>query len=250
VAQIVRTGHERDRQFWRIFEAAVADEQSAGATVIDLRNGALEPGTQLTLGEANVTLAAGWHDWPAPESFDSGESRNVISIVARLDFAGRSVLFAGDTIGRRKDDNDNACKNAEEFMVANAGVVPIRSNVLIAPHHGGNNGSSTCFVEAVFGVPQARVVPRFVVFSAGHQHQHPTIDAVNRYRDTGELGESFIFRTDRGDSGEGDFHWDDPGAPPVCVDDPGDDTIDVTINNGGFIDVDYLGPDAACANDQ
>lgn len=251
VQQIVRTGHERDRAFWFTFDNAVTAEADAGATVINLRDAPLVPGTQIPLGDATLTLAAGWHDWPAPESFDSGEARNVISIVGRLDFAGRSVLFTGDTIGRRKSDADTACKNAEEFMVANAGVVPIRSNVVIAPHHGGNNGSSACFVEAVFGTAANRMVPRFVVFSAGHNHDHPTVDAVDRYRDSGEIAESFIFRTDRGDSGEGQFHWDDPGATSInCVDDPGDDDIDIRVNAGGFLELSYVTEDGGCANDQ
>ena len=62
--------------------------------------------------------------------------------MARLDYEGSSVLFAGDTVGRRKSDNNSACKDAEKIMVDrhDAGEVSLESDVMIAPHHGGNNG--------------------------------------------------------------------------------------------------------------
>ncbi len=97
--------------------------------------------------------------------------RSVIDAAA----LGSSVLFAGDTIGRRKLDDDAACKDAEKVIVENhdAGVVSLKSDVIIAPHHGGNNGSSQCFIEAAD--------PSHVVFSAGHAHKHPTKAAAERY---------------------------------------------------------------------
>lgn len=150
VGTIVRTGFDGDSNQWDNFETAVGNESRA--TVIDLRNEPLVPGTKLPLGEATVTLVAGWNKWLAPESFETGEARNVISIVARLVFENKAVLYTGDSIGRRKTSiNNNDCKNAEEFMVANSALVPLRSNVVIAANHGGNNGSSRCFVEAAFG---------------------------------------------------------------------------------------------------
>jgi hypothetical protein len=62
-----------------------------------------------------------------------------------------------DTVGRRLGDDDTACKDAEKVMVDrhNAGQAPLASDVLVAPHHGGNNGSSACFIQAV--------APQFVV---------------------------------------------------------------------------------------
>ena len=56
-------------------------------------------------------------------------------------------------------------------------LVTIKSDVMIAPHHGGNNGSSKCFIEAVD--------PTFVVFPAGHAHHHPTKGAAERYTGAG-----------------------------------------------------------------
>lgn len=251
VGRIVRTGHERNRVFWREFDAAVQAEAAAGATVTDLRDAPLQTGERIPLGDATVTLVAGWHDWLALERFDSGEDRNVISIVARLEFAGRSVLFTGDAIGRRKsDDDDTACKDAEEFMVANSRSVPIRSNVVIAPHHGGNNGSSRCFVETVFGPADDRVVPRFVVFSAGHDHAHPTLAAAERWHEFGGVDWLFMFRTDRGDDEASEFHWDSPDAPvPGCKDDAGDDAVDIVLRGDGIVEVGYRSDDVGPCND-
>jgi competence protein ComEC len=74
-------------------------------------------------------------------------------------------------------------------MVDNAAVVSLKADVLIAPHHAGNNGSSTCFMQAVD--------PQFVIFSAGHDHGHPSRGAAGRYLAHGIL-EPNLFRTDRG----------------------------------------------------
>jgi competence protein ComEC len=134
----------------------------------------LVPGTTIPLGEATVTLNAGWPVWTDPGPTDS-ERRNAISVVVRLEYRGRSVLFTGDTVGGRLTDFDDACKDAEKVMVDrhNAGQVSLKADVLIASHHGGNNGSATCFIQAID--------PQFVVFSSGHDHQHPTHNAANRF---------------------------------------------------------------------
>ena len=75
-------------------------------------------------------------------------------------------------------------------MVNAANDVPIASDVLIAPHHGGDNGGSKCFLEAVD--------PEYVIYSAGHNHEHPRRRAVDRAIATG-VDPNNIFRTDRGD---------------------------------------------------
>ena len=49
-------------------------------------------------------------------------------------------------------------------MVEMAPVITIDSDVMIAPHHGGGNGSSTKFIEAVS--------PKYVIFPAGHHMRY------------------------------------------------------------------------------
>ncbi len=126
----------------------------------------------------------------------------------RLKYRGRSILFTGDTVGRRLDDHDHACKDAEQVMVEchGAGQVLLKSDVLLASHHGANNGNATCFIEAVD--------PQFVIFSSGHDHQHPTHNAATRVLTHGVTADR-MFRTDLGDDESGSFEWK-AGSIPVA----------------------------------
>lgn len=214
VRQIIRTGFERpDVATWRDATDAIAEETREGASVLNLKTFALVPGTTFSLGETILTLVAGWHTWPDPGLSDA-ELRNVISIVVRLEYRGRAVLFTGDTVGRRLDDPDTACKDAELVMVERAASVPIRSDVLIAPHHGANNASARSFIEAVD--------PQFVIFPAGHAHAHPRQAAADRYL-AHDLDLAHMFRTDRGD-----------------------DDVEILLKSDGSVDVEYRQPGTGC----
>lgn len=247
VRKVIRTGLDSGSAAWDRFDDAVDNEP--GVTVLNLADQPLVPGTEIELGDGTLTLVAGWHQWEAEEdgehTLSNGELRNVISIVARLDYGDRSILFTGDTIGRPIDGDDDICAHAEAEMVRRhaAGEVSLRSNVVIAPHHGGDNGSSSCFVEAAFGTSANRVWPRWVIFAAGHDHHHPRVETVNRYRQFGGIGDGFLFRTDRGDIEEGESHWDAPAPPePGCEDRPEDDDIEIRITPGGWVSVIYVSP--------
>lgn len=210
-----------DTATWRRFNDAVAEEVKFGASVRDFSSYPLEPGWKLTFGKATITFIAGWNDWPHPGPTAS-ERRNAVSIVAKLEYMGRSVLLTGDTVGRRKEDPDDACKDAEKWMVDNQRHL-LKSDIIIAPHHGGNNGSAKCFIEAVD--------PSHVIFSAGHAHEHPTKAAAERYMSHG-IPRSQVFRTDRGDN-EGGFEWPELGE--TCKDRAGDDDVDIVLaRNGTF----------------
>jgi competence protein ComEC len=99
------------------------------------------------VGDATITFVCGFHnlpeDWP---TLSDSEARNARSAVVRLDYAERSILFCCDTVGRHIDDDDNVCIAAERFMVDNADDVRLRSDVIVAPHHGADNGSSVAFI--------------------------------------------------------------------------------------------------------
>lgn len=107
--------------------------------------------------------------------------------------------------------------------------------VIVAPHHGADNASSTCFIDAVN--------PSFVVFPAGHAFQHPRKDAAQRYLDHG-VPESNMFRTDRGDD-EGAEEWDF-GRISGCQDKKGDDDVEIVITDDGSVVVDYRQPQVGC----
>lgn len=237
VRHVIRTGDVRSSRSWTEMNDSIADWAKYGTSITNLQTVDLERGKRIQLGDATVTLVAGWGDWT-----DSGptaaERRNAISIVVRLEYHGQSVLYTGDTIGRRLDDPDDACKDAEADMVQNADSIPLESDLIIAPHHGGNNGSSTCFIEAVD--------PTFVVFSAGHEYDHPSSGAASRYIAHG-VGVGNMFRTDLGDdeSADTDFEWDG-GRIAGCSDGRGDDDVEIVLRANGTLGIAYRQPNSGC----
>lgn len=199
-----------------------------------LDSGDVGPGTVVHWGEVSATMACGFTEPPDEWGLtNKAERRNAGSIVVRLDFKGKSVLFCGDSVGRHNGDPSDACIAAESFMVAHSTSVPLRSDVIIAPHHGADNGSSTQFIEAVH--------PEFVVFSAGHNstYRHPRATAAQRYLDFG-VPITHMFRTDLEDD-EGDVEWD-YGRKPNYRDEPWDDDVDIVIRNDGSLSVEYANP--------
>ena len=235
VRQIIRTGLRRTSGTWTNMNERIGQHAVEGGSILNLQSVDLVPGTVTHLGEAEVILVSGWKKWTNPGP-SAAEKRNAISIVVRLVYRGHSVLFTGDTIGRRLSDPNTACKDAEARMVNNIGKVPIQSDVILAPHHGGNNGSSTCFINAVN--------PTFVIFSAGHQHDHPSSGAAQRYLNHG-IPASNMFRTDRGDD-EGGFEWNH-GRIDNCRDPRGDDDIEIVLRRNGAPLVEYRTTSTGCS---
>lgn len=247
VRQIWQTGDVRTTATWKKVNAAVGNEAAEQASVVNLATMTLAPGFTVPLGPATITFLAGWNRWTktgGPAGPSPSELLNAISIVVRLDYRGGSVLYTGDTVGRRLNDPDTACKDAEQIMVGrhDAGEVSLTSNVIIAPHHGGNNGSSTCYIQAVFADVPAE--SRYVVFSSGHDHQHPTAAAAARYLAAGAPLAN-LYRTDRGDDEAGAFEWKE-GSVEGCVDDRGDDDVEIAIREDGSVEVDYRTADGSC----
>ncbi len=239
VGMVVTTGFERTTASWRAMRDALLARELAGTQVQRLSERALTPGETHTVGDATVTMIAGWDRWNLTRGLSSSERRNVISIVIRIAYAGSSILYTGDTVGRRIGDPDSACKDAEKEMVARheAGVVSLDSDVMVAAHHGADNGNSTCFIEAVS--------PSAVVFSAGHDHEHPRAAAAKRFLDAG-VSASSLFRTDRGDDEGGAPHWEPAGTINGCKDPRDDDDIEIRISASGQASVAYLTAVSAC----
>ncbi len=203
-------------------------------TVSDKRNPLI-----VQLGGASVTLVAGWHSWPYGDEAGAGlsdaEKNNIVSITAKFSYAGKSVLLTGDTIGRKGGDKPDACRYAEKWMIEKSRVT-LKSDLLIGQHHGGDNSSSTCFIQAV--------KPDYVVFGSGNDHEHPRASTAQRYLKF--MTEEKIFRTDRGDD-QGEKEWDYL-REDRCKDQPGDDDVEIFIseNPARPVRVQYKNERAPC----
>jgi beta-lactamase superfamily II metal-dependent hydrolase len=239
VETIVWPGLTRTTGTWRDASGAIRRECAAeGCTEINLRTDSLPTETH-HYGQTKVSFICGWQkppeDWPLDP--ESSEWLNAGSIIVRLEFAGKSVLFAGDAVGRLKEDPPGTCIATEKYVCDHAAERPVKSDVIIAPHHGGNNASSERFIEAVD--------PKWVVFSAGHNHHHPTEGAAQRYLDHHIPAERML-RTDRRDN-----EPDEPdeqkewkyGSKRGHKDKPGDDDVDILIRPNGQLLVAYRNPD-------
>ncbi|MCC6545733.1 MBL fold metallo-hydrolase [Candidatus Sumerlaeota bacterium] len=202
IKRVLRTGDQRTSKSWKVAMDSIANEVETDHCVdLNLATTEFPFGATYQFGDAYVTFVYGLSE-PKPEwvpNMSNAEKNNAISIVVRLVYDGRAVLFTGDTVGRHILAPHEYTDFAEADMVAQSDIIPIRSDVIIAPHHGADNGSSAGFIKAV--------KPRYVVFSCGDHYHHPRNAVVQRYRKDAGVREKNFFRTDRGDD-EGD---DQPG---------------------------------------
>jgi beta-lactamase superfamily II metal-dependent hydrolase len=193
-----------------------------------------EQGTSIVTGEtfsinaAKFTFLSGFGEPPGTwTGLSPSEKLNAVSIVMKLEFGGKSVLFTGDAVGRHLNDPEDVILASEDYLVTNA-AAHLPSTILLAPHHGAKNGSSRTFVELVS--------PEYVIFPAGHKHHHPTTRTADIYLEF--LTTDKIFRTDRGDD-EGTGEWTF-GRKAGCVDKPGDDAVHIQLMGNGTYRVYYM----------
>jgi competence protein ComEC len=142
-------------------------------------------------------------------------------------------------------DPDASCGYAEHIMVDRVATVPLDSDVLIGQHHGADNSTSRCFIQAV--------TPQYVVFSAGHAYNHPrqaTVDRLTTPPPTSPPGTyrvalANIFRTDLGDNEGGTEMTAGSGT---CPDPTGDDDVEVRLpaSSASPVSVAYRGLSARC----
>jgi beta-lactamase superfamily II metal-dependent hydrolase len=232
VKKIIHPGDKRDSITWEKSNKAIRDEIIDDDCVnLDLSKAAIPPGTTYNLGGLTATFVAGFSRPPASWDIDDdAEANNAGSVYIRLSYQEKSILLCGDAVGRHRNSPDGTCIDAERNVVDHASTVTIKSDVIVAPHHGANNGSSEEFIRAV--------KPKYVVFSAGHSsnYKHPTKAAAERYLAAGVVVDN-IFRTDLGDD-EGPTEWD-RGRIAGNHDESGDDDIDIKVSSAGVLTVGY-----------
>ena len=233
VKRVIWSGWERDTATWRTASQAIRNEAATGAcAVLDLCAAVLPRGQVYTLGAARVQMISGFchppSQWPL---ITDAERYNAGSIVCRLTYQGHAILFPGDEVGRHNGQAADTAIATEAYMIAGAGQIPLVSDVLIAPHHGADNASSTPFIRAVS--------PRFVIFSAGHEYRHPRATTARRYLNAGVALRN-MYRTDFGDD-EGPDEWSF-GRVPGPADPVGDDDVDIALRQSGEVGVEYRDP--------
>lgn len=216
---------------------ALHDRQAVTESInLNERDSVIYPGGDIDISGAHFKLLCGFGK-PLPEWHLTApaERLNGVSIVMKMEYAGNSVLFTGDAVGRRKDDPETTCIATEKFLVDHVGD-GLQSTVMFAPHHGAENGSSKKFLD--------KVKPRYIVIPAGHvaRFLHPRKITCLRYLNY--LAADHIFRTDRGDD-QGDDEWDYLRIPG-CKDKAGDDDIQVDLRSDHKIHVYYLNPLNVC----
>jgi beta-lactamase superfamily II metal-dependent hydrolase len=247
--QVVRD-YKVKKVLWTGYEASMAGGTTTGAYTrlvailkarpatenvnLHARDSVITPGNGFTIGSAKFTFLCGFGsplaEW---QGLDRAEKLNGVSIVMKMDFKGNSVLFGGDAVGRHRDDPENALIATEKFMVEKAAAF-LPSTIIIAPHHGAKNGSSTAFVNLV--------KPKAVIFSAGHIFHHPTTRTAKLYLQFTSIDS--IFRTDRGDD-EGGDEWSHM-RKSGCTDLFNDDTIQIQLRSNGSYRVFYMTADGPC----
>jgi len=104
---------------------------------------------------------------PPAEAYERSLKPNALSCVVRVGTPGRSTLLAGDIE-----------RDQEAALVAGQAAA-LRSDVLIAPHHGSRTSSTAAFLDVA--------QPATAVFQAGYRSRfgHPAPDVVARYRERG-----------------------------------------------------------------
>jgi beta-lactamase superfamily II metal-dependent hydrolase len=243
VKKVVWSGYERSMTsalaptgVFTDLESELQNHPSIVNINLNQMDSVITPGVQANFGNAKLTFLCGFGEPLAEWGLsDKAEKINAVSIVMKLEYKGNSVLFCGDAVGRHNGDTDpNAIIATEKYLVENAEQF-LSSTIIIAPHHGADNGSSTAFIE--------KVKPKKVVFSAGHKFEHPRLDAAARYLPF-VLNPNNMFRTDRGDDERGK-EWDHARITD-CQDGSGDDDIQIELFNNGTFSIKYINPVSTC----
>jgi competence protein ComEC len=117
--------------------------------------------------------------WPCP-SYDAGYDPNDNSLVLRIQYGRRAVLFAGDIEA-----------HAEGALLASR--QPVHADVLKVPHHGSRTSTSQELLRAV--APELAIVSAGAINRFGHPH--PTVMArlqasVRHILDLGQSGGAIV----------------------------------------------------------
>jgi competence protein ComEC len=198
-------------------------------------------GKRFLIGDASFRILTGYNVPPSAYGIAATESKkseynNAASIVARLAYWGRSVLFMGDSYGGPDGDATDEPKWGEGDILAKQPDYLVRSDVIVAGHHGANNASFIDFID--------KVRPTFVVFASGQGHDHPRKATADRFfqtraSDDKKVSAANVFRTDRDDPREDPAKEWQGGHGPTNGSDRFDDEIVIEMVRGEAVKVKY-----------
>jgi len=238
VQNLLHTGYEKSMissstptaSYIRLTDALDNLDYPINETNLHREDSTIIPGTQMQFGSTIVTFLCGFgtppQEWGLTER---SKKLNAVSIVMTIEYQDVSILFGGDAVGKLDDEQPVA---TEHFLLSNAQEY-LDVDILIAPHHGADNGSSNAFIEATS--------PQYVIFSAGHDHEHPRRTTAERFINN-DVNINNIYRTDRGDDEDDPREWDNMRIIG-CVDSYGDDDVRIVISETGVYSVFYLLPE-------
>ena len=116
IKTIVRPGLRRGTDAWKAADAAITAEAAGGAEVRNLADSPLTVGEEIQFRETRVIFVSGFSQptdsW---ETRGDSEINSAGSIVVRLVFAHRSILFTGDAVGLELCDPDSCATPAKLF---------------------------------------------------------------------------------------------------------------------------------------
>ncbi len=126
-----------------------------------VRSGILGKGDALTIGGTTVEVL-----YPEFDDSPNRISDNNSSLVVKIDYGSRRILFAGDIE-----------QASETALLDNA--IDLQSDVIKVPHHGSKTSSTQAFVDAVR--------PSIAVISVGRRSTfgHPNAAVIERWKNTG-----------------------------------------------------------------
>jgi beta-lactamase superfamily II metal-dependent hydrolase len=190
------------------------------------------------MAEAAVPLGAGAEMAILQRDGSKKSSFNENSVVVRLQLGSRSVLLPGDAeAGGRKVPSTKPSANSSEGLLLACCRTRLRSDILIAPHHGSMTSSRTAYLDAI-GASQ------YVVSAGPTKYGSVTLpdhEVVEEYARRGT-----VWRTDLNDkpaiAGNACSTWkakvgpDNDGKPGGC------DNIRIIIRPDGSMTPDYFHP--------
>ena len=149
----------RNRPFMELMKI-VEEKRIRKFLPADLRGGRIISGVQVELLHPSSVKSK-------EQLLETSAGMNNESLVVKLTYGGRSLLFPGDLE-----------RAGEEVVVSRAGSL-LKSDILLAPHHGSRYSCSTAFLEMVR--------PRICIISSGHGNYFgfPHSETLKRLRAAG-----------------------------------------------------------------